>query len=94
MSLKTNVMSELGVPKGYVDCKIIRLWENRYRVNVWVFELDEVGTKHYKIQDSFFVVYDVKADKIVRSSPEISTQYKAIYNDEAKNVEKLCIAAE
>ena len=92
MSLKRNVMTALGVPKGFVDCKIIRLWENRYRVNVWISWHDEVNTKHYKILESFFVVYDVKADKIVRSSPTIENKHKLLYKEEEQVEDVVCVS--
>lgn len=75
MSLEEIVMDGLGKPKGFLHCRVVQLWENRYRVNVWNTTTDETGLNHYGICDAFFVVYDVKSDKIKRCSPDLKKKY-------------------
>ena len=65
-----SVISNLGRPRNLFKVAAIRLWENRYRVNV------QTGSDAVSIQiaHSFFVSADDKGN-IVESIPPISKLY-------------------
>ncbi len=65
-----SVISNLGRPRNLFKVAAIRLWENRYRVNV------QTGSDAVSIQiaHSFFVSADDKGN-VVESIPPISKLY-------------------
>lgn len=44
-------------PKNHLITKIINLWENRYRINIYI-ELEENNLIKRKIHSSYFCHYD------------------------------------
>ena len=66
-----QVMHTLGMPLGLHDVQVRRLWEDRYRVNVFIGETAASA----KIANSYFVKADNDGN-IVESSPKIKKVYK------------------
>jgi arginyl-tRNA synthetase len=72
-----GVLERLGKPDNLHEVKVHHLWDNRYRVNVWV----KVPSAHnpvydnVKIQESFFV-WATETGEIAQVSPEIEKRYK------------------
>ena len=64
------VLNTLGRPDGLFRVSVVRLWRNRYRVNVHTGP-DAVSTR---ISDSFFVAVD-KAGAVVESNPALPRRY-------------------
>ena len=66
-----QVMHTLGMPLGLHDVQVRRLWEDRYRVNVFIGE----NAASAKIANSYFLKAD-NDGKIVESSPKIKKVYQ------------------
>lgn len=70
-----NILEELGTPPGFLQIDAKPLWDNRYRVNIWVEYEDKIyQVVRKQISDSFFVVTS-DGGEIIRSSPEIKRKY-------------------
>ncbi len=69
-AIGASVLNTLGRPDGLFRVSVVRLWRNRYRVNVHTGS-DAVSTL---ITDSFFVGVD-KTGAVVESSPAITRRY-------------------
>ncbi len=65
-----QVIQTLGQPNGLYSVQVRRLWEDHYRVNIFV-GVDAVSTK---IAQSFFLVVDGDGN-IIASAPKITKQY-------------------
>ena len=68
-----QVMHTLGMPLGLHDVQVRRLWENRYRVNVYLGGSAATA----KIANSYFVKADDDGN-IVESTPKIKKVYQEI----------------
>ena len=68
-----HVMHTLGMPVGLHDVQVRRLWEDRYRVNVFIGE----SAASAKIANSYFVKVDNDGN-IVESTPTIKKVYQEI----------------
>ena len=66
-----QVMHTLGMPLGLHDVQVRRLWEDRYRVNVFIGE----NAASAKIANSYFLKAD-NDGKIVESIPKIKKVYQ------------------
>jgi hypothetical protein len=53
LEIESLLFKQVEKPKGHSLTKIINLWENRYRVNLYV-EILEEGLIKRKIQNSYF----------------------------------------
>lgn len=65
-----QVIHILGKPDTLHDLQVLPLWEDHYRVNVFI----GADAASAKIANSYFVKVDSDGD-IVRSSPTITKQY-------------------
>lgn len=65
-----QVMQQLGQPINLRRVEVRRLWDNRYRVNVFVGAESASAT----VPNSYFLVVDGEGD-ILTSTPEIKRQY-------------------
>jgi hypothetical protein len=65
-----QVMHALGQPGSLYQVQVRPLWEDRYRVNVFV----GVDAASAKVAHSYFLVSD-KDGKIVASTPKITKMY-------------------
>ena len=66
-----QVMHALGEPGGLCQVQVRRLWEDHYRVNVFV----GVNIASAKVAHSYFLVAD-RDGKIVSSTPQITKTYE------------------
>ena len=69
-AIGASVLNTLGRPDGLFRVSVVRLWRNRYRVNVHT-GADAVSTR---ITDSFFLAVD-KAGAVVESNPALTRRY-------------------
>jgi len=65
-----QVMYCLGEPKDLIQVQVRRLWEDRYRANVFV----GAGITSATIVNSYFLVTDSNG-KIIDATPTIKKQY-------------------
>lgn len=56
-TIKSLLFSQVERPKNLCEVKIVNVFENRYRINLWI-KIDEDGFEKKKIQNSYFVRYD------------------------------------
>lgn len=55
--ISSLLFKQVDKPKGLVNVKAINVFENRYRINLWV-QLEENGFTKTKIAASYFAVLD------------------------------------
>ena len=55
--IESLLFKQVEKPKHHFMTKIINLWENRYRINVYV-ELEEDNLTKRKIHSSYFAHYE------------------------------------
>ncbi|MSQ97020.1 MAG: hypothetical protein EXR98_21040 [Gemmataceae bacterium] len=65
-----QVMHQLGQPSGLLRVQVRKLWEDRYRVNIFV----GVDAACATVAHSYFLVVDGEG-KIVASTPKITRKY-------------------
>lgn len=75
-----GVLAQLGHPKNLHEVQVHHLWDNRYRVNVWVVEKHKKGiygddTFGLVIKHSYFIWASPEGG-IVNSNPPIQRVYK------------------
>jgi hypothetical protein len=65
-TVTANVLKALGTPPGYIKTKACNVFDNRWRVDVWVQVDDGVPRAITKasISDSFFLQVDVDGNII------------------------------
>lgn len=56
LEIESLLFKQVQKPKNHFMTKIINLWENRYRVNIYV-EIEENGLIKRKISSSYFCHY-------------------------------------
>jgi len=55
--IESLLFKQITKPKHYLMTKINKLWENRYRVNVYI-QIEEEGLEKRRIHGSYFCHYD------------------------------------
>ena len=73
--IKDRILKRLGKPKYFYKIDAHHLWENKWRVNVWIKTTCEVGigvAPSHSISDSFFVT--IKNNRI-STNPKITKKY-------------------
>lgn len=55
--VKEMLFKQVDRPKGLVSVKAINVFDNRYRINLWV-QLEEDGLTKTKIGASYFAIID------------------------------------
>lgn len=55
--IRELLFKQVERPKGLLHVKAINVFENRYRINLWV-KIDEDGVEKTKIAASYFAVLD------------------------------------
>jgi len=55
--IKELLFKQVEKPKGLCETKIINVYENRYRINLWV-KIEEDGFTKNKIGKSFFATFE------------------------------------
>jgi hypothetical protein len=68
--IRENVMYDLGRPAGLHCVQVRLLWDNNYRVNVFV----GADAASAKVADSFFLAADGNG-KVLASTPAIARRY-------------------
>jgi hypothetical protein len=56
LEIESLLFKQVEKPKNHFMTKIINLWENRYRINVYV-QIEEDNLTKRKIQNSYFCHY-------------------------------------
>ena len=64
LEIESLLFKQVERPKNHLLTKIINLWENRYRVNVYV-EIEEDNLTKRRIHSSYFAHYDPGKLKII-----------------------------
>lgn len=64
LEIESLLFKQVEKPKNHFLTKIINLWENRYRVNVYV-EIEEDNLTKRKIYASYFCHYSTGKLKII-----------------------------
>ena len=67
--IKEIVLKILGKPKDFMKIDTINVYDNRYRVNIWV-----KGNNGAKISDNFFVKFE--NGQIVSCDPPLNKKYE------------------
>jgi HEPN domain-containing protein len=57
LEIESLLFKQVEKPKGHSLTKIINVWENRYRINLYI-EMVEEGLVKKKIQSSYFCHYN------------------------------------
>ena len=73
--IENKVLKRLGKPRYFYKVDVHHLWDNKWRVNVWIKTISEEGVgvvPSHSISDSFFVT--VKNNRI-STSPKIVKKY-------------------
>jgi hypothetical protein len=68
--IRDNVIYDLGRPTGLYQVQVRPLWDNNYRVNVFV----GVDAASARVADSFFLAADGNG-KVLTSTPTIVRRY-------------------
>lgn len=61
--IKNLLFQQVEKPKNLYEVRIVNVFEDRYRVNVWI-KTDEDNLEKKKINSSYFVKYDGEALEI------------------------------
>jgi hypothetical protein len=56
LEIESLLFKQVPKPKHHLMTKIINVWENRYRINVWI-EVEEDNLTKKKIYSSYFCHY-------------------------------------
>lgn len=56
-TIKSLLFSKVEKPKDLCDTKIVNVFEDRYRINLWI-KTEEDGIEKKKIGNSYFIKYD------------------------------------
>jgi hypothetical protein len=65
IEIESLLFKQVNKPKNHLMTKIINLWENRYRVNIYT-EISEDGFIKRKIESSYFCHYKPGELKIIQ----------------------------
>lgn len=57
LEIESLLFKQVPKPKHHLMTRIINVWENRYRINVYV-EIEEDNLTKKKIKDSYFCHYE------------------------------------
>ena len=57
LEIESLLFKQIDKPKGHLMTKVINLWENRYRINVYT-EIYEDNLMKRKIAKSYFCHYE------------------------------------
>ena len=56
LEIESLLFKQVPKPKNHLMTKIVNVWENRYRINVWI-EVEEDNLTKKKIHSSYFCHY-------------------------------------
>lgn len=63
LEIESLLFKQVPKPKGHLMTKIINVWDNRYRINVYV-EIEEDSLTKRKIAQSYFCHYNKGEHKL------------------------------
>lgn len=69
LEIESLLFKQVEKPKHYLMTKIINVWENRYRINVYI-EIEEDNLIKKRIHSSYFCHYDPGNLTIIHSSSD------------------------
>ena len=74
-AIEQKVLKRLGKPPGFYSIGARHLWDNKWRVNVWIkfYNSTDKVVPSFAITDSFFV--EVSKTNRVSTSPKIVKKY-------------------
>ena len=72
LEIESLLFKQVEKPKRHLMTKIINLWENRYRINIYI-EIEEDNLTKRKIHSSYFCHYTSGYLKILETAS--STQF-------------------
>lgn len=70
LEIESLLFKQVEKPKHHLMTKIINVWENRYRINVYI-EIDEDNLTKRRIHSSYFCHYNPGKLQIISHSNEI-----------------------
>jgi len=75
--IESLLFKQVEKPKHYLMTRIINLWENRYRINVYI-EMEEDNLIKKRIHSSYFCHYSPGKLKIIPDSDKIGDSEKSL----------------
>ena len=75
IEIESLLFKQIEKPKHLMMTKIINLWENRYRINLYVENLED-GLIKRKIENSYFCHYSPGKLTIIADSDKRSKDFK------------------
>jgi hypothetical protein len=75
LEIESLLFKQVTKPKNYLMTKIINLWENRYRINIYI-EKEENNLIKRKIHSSYFCHYNPGTLIIIPDNEKIRTDRK------------------
>jgi len=75
LEIESLLFKQVNKPKNYLMTKIINLWENRYRINIYT-EKEENNLIKRKIYCSYFCHYSPGILTIIPDNEKIRTDRK------------------
>lgn len=73
--IENLLFKQVEKPKHYLMTKIIKLWDNRYRINVYT-EFEEDNLMKRKISSSYFCHYNTGKLTIIPDDKRVSVDRK------------------
>jgi len=75
LEIESLLFKQVEKPKNHLMTKIINLWENRYRVNVYI-EIEEDNLIKKRIHGSYFCHYHPGKLTIIEDNKKVSLDRK------------------
>lgn len=75
LEIESLLFKQVEKPKNHLITKVINLWENRYRINVYI-EIEEDNLIKKRIHSSYFCHYSPGKLTIIPDSDKISPSRK------------------
>lgn len=77
LEIESLLFKQVEKPKKHLMTKIINLWENRYRINVYI-EIEEDNLIKKRIHSSYFCHYSPGKLKIISDLDKIDDSQKSL----------------
>ena len=73
--IESLLFKQVEKPKHYLMTRIIKLWDNRYRINIYI-EIQEDNLTKKRISSSYFCHYDPGKLTIIPDTERVSLDRK------------------
>lgn len=73
--IESLLFKQVEKPKHHLMTKVIKLWDNRYRINVYI-EIEEDNLTKRKIANSYFCHYNPGKLTIIPDNDKVSPSRK------------------